>query len=269
MSFNVDLDKVDLNVSPDLVVQRYGWNFNSLDAYSLEPVSETRLSSDEATAVLWYQQVRASRSVRDGDRSKVDVWPRLCKFLQNPFIGGVGLVAIHETSYPNSARQVITEQSPTGPHVDYSRPVSDQLIGHHRRKVSHSSLPRPEDLDCSFHSGLAQVPPDASWRQIVSNPVRAIALEQAILHRHIRPRAFIVGGPHDHVACSHPQIAWFSPHHAHAGQNRVIPERAGSFDSPRQSKYCKSAKHKQDGKGFTESGWPIHTSLSDVGGVAD
>ena len=155
MSFNVDFDEVDLNVCSDLVVQRYGWNFNSLDVYFLEPVSETGLSSDEATVVLWYQQVRASRSVRDGDRSKVDVWPRLCKFLQHPFIGGVRLVAINETSFPNSTRQVITEQSPTGPHVDNSRPISDELIGHHRRKVSHSPLARPEDLDCSFHSGLA------------------------------------------------------------------------------------------------------------------
>ena len=164
MSFNVDLDEVDLNVCSDLVVQRYGWNLNSLDAYSLEPVSDTRLSGDEATAVLWYQQVRASRSVRDGDRSKVDVWPRLCKLLQNLFIGGMGLVAIHETSLPNLARQVITEQSPTSPHVDNSRPVSDQLIGHQYCKVSQSSLSRPEDLDCSFHGGFAQIPPDVSWR---------------------------------------------------------------------------------------------------------
>ena len=57
MSFNVDFDEVDLNVCSDLVVQRYGWNFNSLDVYFLEPVSETGLSSDEATVVLWYQQV--------------------------------------------------------------------------------------------------------------------------------------------------------------------------------------------------------------------
>jgi hypothetical protein len=54
MSLNVDLDEVDLDVCSNLVVQRYGWNFDSLNSYSLEPVSETGLSSDETTVVLRY-----------------------------------------------------------------------------------------------------------------------------------------------------------------------------------------------------------------------
>src|ERR1022692_3889224 len=96
---------------------------------------------------------------------------------------GFRLEALHETSFPCSACQVVSEQPPTCPHVYDGHTASDKVIRYHRGEISCSSLPTPEDLDGCLHRRLAQIPPDVSWRQVVRSPVHCIALECTVLNR--------------------------------------------------------------------------------------
>jgi hypothetical protein len=78
MSFDIDLDEVDLEGCAYLVVQSHCWDLDSLSFYFLEPVSKAGLRCYQAAVLLWHQQFCMPGCVRNRNRPKLDMRSRFC-----------------------------------------------------------------------------------------------------------------------------------------------------------------------------------------------